>query len=154
MSETKDQIAAERDQLRAENENLRGQLSAAGAGRAYQPAAQFILSEGNRQELLQHGVTTIGGRRATREQVAEATRGNPTYANVDLGDRDPDPQPAGRPVAGVPGVDFVYPSVAPGLIDPDVAGLPGISGPPATEADLAPPAADPVVPLEHVDDQE
>lgn len=159
MSETKDQIAEERDRLRLENEQLRGQLAAAGAGRAYAPAAQFILSEGNRQELLAHGVTTIGGRRVTREQVEEATAGNDRYANVDLGDVDPDAQPAGRPNLGIPGVDYVYPSVRPGRIDPAVAGTPGINGPAATAEDMAearelePPAGDPADVLRADDDE-
>jgi len=161
MAETKDEIAAERDRLRQENENLRGQLAASGAGRAYQPAAQFILSEGNRQELLTYGATTIGGRRVTRDEVEQATAGNSRYANVDLGDTDPPAAlPGGRQSMAVPGVDYVYPSVAPGRIDPAVAGTPGINGPAATEeemrqaADLTPAESDPADLLADDDDDE
>jgi hypothetical protein len=154
MAETKEDIAAARDALQRENEQLRGQLAAAGAGRAYQPAAQFVLSEGNRQELLAHGVTVIGGRRVTRDEVEAAVAGNPAYDGVDLGDTDPVEQPAaGRRSAGVLGVDFIYPSVAPGYIDPAVAGTPGINGPPATEIPALDNDLPPEVPLEFAGEQ-
>jgi hypothetical protein len=137
MAETKEAIAAERDRLRRENENLRGQLAAAGAGRANTTTAQFVLTEGNRQDLLARGETVIGGRRYTREQVEDAIEGNPDYDRVDLGDRDPDPATAGVARGpAVPGVDYIYPSVLPGRIDPKVAGTPGINGPAATEQEM------------------
>jgi hypothetical protein len=132
MTELKDDIAAERDELRAENERLRAQLAAAGGSpRAYQPAQQFQLSEGDRQELVTRGVVTINGRRMTREDVENEL--DEDQRGVDLGDADP--VDAGAPGVGersaIRGVDYVYPSVAPGLIDPDVAGTPGINGPAA-----------------------
>jgi hypothetical protein len=138
MAETKEEIAAERDDLREQNErqtaeieNLRGQLAASGAAaRTYAPSQQFALSEGDRQELVQRGVVNIGGRRMSREQVAAALPDS--YANVDLGTAEPadgDLQDAER--SKIRGVDFVYPSVEPGLIDPKVAGTPGINGPSA-----------------------
>lgn len=128
--ETKDQIAAERDQLRAENAALRGQLTAAGRG-GYQPAQRFALSEGDRQELEMNGVAVIGGRRMTREDVLEALGPD---SQVEIAeppaDRDQRQTVAGaRAASAIPGVDFVYPSVEPGFIDPAVAGTPGISGP-------------------------
>lgn len=141
MAETKDQIAEERDRLKAENETLRAQLAAAG-GRM--PAAQhtFQLSEGQRQELVQNGVVNVGGRMLTADEVRE--RLGDDQRDLDLGDA---PVPSwyvpGREGSAVAGVDFVYPSVAPGQIDPKVAGLPGINGPAATEKQ-APPADDPI----------
>jgi hypothetical protein len=132
MSETKDEIAAERDALRAENENLRGQLAAAGAQRQTAAPVQhrFTLSEGQRAELEMYGVTTSGGRRVTREQVAAMLQDD--QQGVELGDGDPVPTGVPeRPQTAIPGVDFVYPSVKPGYLDPAVAGRPGLSGPAA-----------------------
>lgn len=127
MSETKEDIAAERDALRAENAELRK----AAAGRpatAPQVQHRFVLSEGDRQELVARGVVNINGRRMTREDV-EAELGD-DQLDVDLGDAQPaDTERPAR--AAVEGVDFIYPSVAPGLIDPAVAGTPGINGPAA-----------------------
>lgn len=137
MAETKEDIAAERDQLRAENEELRRKLRAAmdQAGRQAAPGPvapqqMFQLSEGDRQELVAHGWLNVGGRLRTRDEVRDMLGGD--QRNVDLGDREPDPLPVGiRRDSAVPGVDYVYPSVAPGQIDPKVAGTPGISGPAA-----------------------
>lgn len=142
MSETKDEIAAERDQLRAENENLRGQLAASGVRRPAPVSHEFMLSEGQRQELLTNGVTTIGGVRTTREDIER--RLSTRQADVELGDAEPVDGGVGVRVQGnTPGVDFVYPSVYAGAIDPAVAGTPGISGP-AAYTDEAPPAPDTV----------
>jgi hypothetical protein len=149
MSETKDEIAADRDRLQAENENLRGQLAAAGATRTagQAPPAQhrFQLSEGDRQELEIRGVVNIGGRLWTRDEVlAEMARTGPDAAGhndqsaVEIAEApegtriDPGLLP-GRTGPGIAGVDFVYPSVERGKIDPAVAGTPGISGPAAGE---------------------
>jgi len=133
--ELKDDIAAERDALKAENERLKAQLAAIGqATRAYAPAQTFQLSEGDRQELIAHGVVNVGGVAMTRDDV-RAKLGD-DQQNVDLGTAEIDPATAAamqqhRPQGAQPGVDFVYPSVAPGQIDPAVAGTPGISGPAA-----------------------
>jgi hypothetical protein len=146
MSETKESIAAERDQLREENAALRAQLAAAGQPRgAYQPAQTFQLSEGERQELERYGVANVGGRRMTREEVF-AKLGD-DQQTVEIGEPSPaldqrDSPLATRPQSAVPGVDYVYPSVAPGEIDPAVAGTPGISGPPATNTTGRRPADD------------
>jgi hypothetical protein len=129
MAETKDDITAERDALRAENENLRGQLAAAGTNRSAAPQHRFVLSEGNRAELVTYGVTNINGRRMTREDV-EAELGDGQHG-VDLGEATPVDAPVPARGGAVEGVDFIYPSVAPGQIDPAVAGLPGINGPAA-----------------------
>jgi hypothetical protein len=133
MAENLQAVAAERDALRAENENLRGQLSAAGAaqpGTAAPVQHQFVLSEGHRQELATTGVANINGRLMTAAQVrAELGEGQ---KKVEIPDVKPTVQvPPTREKSAVPGVDFVYPSVAPGLIDPKVAGTPGINGPSA-----------------------
>lgn len=147
MSETKDDIAAERDALRAENENLRGQLAAAGAtttaGRAAPAQHRFQLSEGDRQELELRGVVNIGGRMMTRDEVlAEIADAGPDgQGNNDQGAVEIAEAPEATRVdlsklpdrtgPGVEGIDFVYPSVERGKIDPDVAGTPGINGPSA-----------------------
>jgi hypothetical protein len=146
VSETKDDIAAERDALRAENEKLRGQLAAAGAAavaRPYAPAYRFQLSEGDRQELEIRGVVNIGGRLMTKAEVeAEIAKagadaqGRNDQSSVEIADApeatriDPGTLPT-RTGPGVAGVDFVYPSVERGKIDPAVAGTAGINGPAA-----------------------
>lgn len=135
MAETKDDIAAERDQLRAENENLRGQLAAAGVRRGVQ-RQEFILSEGEAAELRAQGVANIGGRRMTTAQVRERL-GADQEATVDLGDVPAVDEAAWAQRqdrgAGIEGVDYIYPSVRPGAIDPAVAGTPGINGPSADD---------------------
>lgn len=144
MAETKDEIAAQRDALLAENENLRGQLAAAG-GRVVRPQHTFMLSEGARQELQLYGVTNIDGRRWTIDEV-RAKLAEQEQDGVEIADPDPSVARTAavglRPQGKTPGVDFVYPSVAPGQIDPAVAGLPGINGPAAPS--VAPDQADPV----------
>lgn len=129
MAETKEEIAAERDALRAENENLRGQLAAAGVRRTV-PQHTFMLTEGQRQELEATGLTVVGGREVTIAEVREMLP--ESQSNVVIEDpRHPQrPLPVARREA-VRGVDFIYPSVAPRQIDPEVAGTPGISGPAA-----------------------
>ena len=142
MSETKDQIAEARDALRAENEPLRGQLAAAGVRRGGPVSHEFVLSEGERQELLTTGVTTHNGVRLTREDVERklTTR----QADLELGDVDPAAALPGRPATNIPGFDYVYPSVQRGAIDPAVAGTPGINGPAAGSPDAPPVPASPV----------
>lgn len=117
------------------NENLRGQLAAAGAARQTgQVVREFALSEGDRQELEVYGVVNIDGRQYTTDQVRKELAKNPRYANVEIEDA-PDAtrrEPTSRTeLAGVRGIDYVYPSVSPGRIDPAVAGTPGINGPSA-----------------------
>lgn len=130
MAETKDDIAAERDALREENNRLKAQLAAAGGStQPYAPAQTFQLSEGDRQELAANGVVNVAGRMRTADEVRAMLPEN--QAGVDLGTAVvPDHiRPVGREPGATPGVDYVYPSVAPGQIDPAVAGTPGISGP-------------------------
>lgn len=152
-NETKEQIAEERDRLRGEVADLRKRLSSAGVnpavGRAAVPQHVFVLSEGDRLELEQRGVVNIGGRLMTKDDVeAEIARadnpdGNNDQSGVEIG--EPHGEAAKRAAAaaaqqavdrgpGIRGVDFVYPSVEAGKIDPAVAGTPGISGPPADES--------------------
>jgi hypothetical protein len=141
MPETKDDIARERDELKRENESLR---RAAGANRpgVWQPT-RFLLTEGDRQELEMFGVATIGGRRLTIDEVREKVAGT-DQADVQLNDPTPEMDRRGELTgagathpAGIRGFDFVYPSVAPGQIDPAVAGTPGINGPAADVDDVA-----------------
>lgn len=143
MTELKEDIAAERDRLREENENLRGQLAAAGARPAGTRRVEFQLSEGERQELLAHGVVNVGGVRMTREDVEE--RLGEHQDGIDLGDAEPvDAALAAErgPRGAIRGVDFIYPSVRPGEIDPAVAGTPGINGPAATDVPTSAAAVD------------
>lgn len=138
MAETKDDIAGERDQLRAENNALKAQLEQAGrAAAAYRPAQTFQLSEGDRQELEIRGVVNVGGRLMTKADVEEAMavagQRGVTIADAPEATKVSD-QVLGDAAArgdGIRGVDYVYPSVAAGKLDPAVAGTPGISGPPA-----------------------
>lgn len=134
MTEILKDVAAERDALRAENENLRGQLSAASATRPGVAAPvqhQFVLNEGQRQELIANGVANVGGRLLTAEQVRAKL--GPDQQGVEIPDAKTTIEvPPARDRTAVAGVDFVYPSVAPGEIDPKVAGTPGINGPAAS----------------------
>jgi hypothetical protein len=133
MAETKDDIAAERDKLREENNRLKAQLAAAGGSvQPYAPQQTFQLSEGDRQELAARGIVNVGGRMRTADEVREMLPDS--QRDVDLGSAPvPDYYRAGREQGTTPGVDFVYPSVGPGQIDPAVAGTPGISGPAADD---------------------
>jgi hypothetical protein len=124
------------DRLRAENAELRRQLAAVG-GRVQQPQHVFQLSEGDRQELEIRGVVNIGGRLMTtaevREALADAGEDGVKVADAPEGTRvDPAllPDVTGP---GVRGIDYVYPSVERGFIDPAVAGTPGINGPSADD---------------------
>jgi hypothetical protein len=133
MSETKDEIAAERDQLRAENENLRGQLVAAGAGRPGTAAPaqhRFFLTEGERQELELNGNAVVGGKLMTTEQVRAKLSGD--FADVEIADATNVREvPSAHDRPKVAGIDYIYPSVAYGELDPAVAGTPGFNGPAA-----------------------
>jgi hypothetical protein len=121
--------------LEAENRRLRAQLAAAGrpAGAAT-PAHTFQLSEGDRQELEIRGVINYGGRVMTKADVEKAMR-EAGQEGVEIADAPAETKVAVGPNVdtgpGVRGIDFVYPSVARGQIDPAVAGTPGISGPAA-----------------------
>jgi hypothetical protein len=125
--------------LRQENARLREQLATAG-GRVVQPEHTFQLSEGDRQELEIRGVVNIGGRMMTKDDV-EAAMSAAGQRGVEIADApeatkvDPALIEA-RGGKGVAGVDYVWPSVERGKIDPAVAGTPGISGPSA-DADKA-----------------
>lgn len=126
---TRVQDKSELERLRDENRQLRAQLTAAGVGpRVQQPAHTFELSEGARQELAMNGQTNVNGVMRTREEVTKMLGDD--QADVDLGDAE---APVGTPKqerrSAIRGVDFVYPSVEPGYIDPAVAGTPGINGP-------------------------
>lgn len=139
MAETKDDISAERDALREENERLKAQLAAVGrpAG-VVAPQQTFELSEGDRQELVARGAANIRGRLRTRDEVRDMLPAD--QSGVELGDGPVDPAlqtliDRQAPREGIPGVTHVWPSVAPGEIDPAVAGTPGISGPAAKEPD-------------------
>ena len=134
MAELKEDIERERDALREENENLRGQLAAAGAARPGLAAPvqhRFELSQGQLADLESFGVTNVGGRQVTTDEVRGMLTGNQSGLQIADASAPVAVAPVRERQAAVPGVDFVYPSVAPGQIDPAVAGTPGISGPAA-----------------------
>jgi hypothetical protein len=139
MAETKEEIAADRDRLAAENTALKAQLAAAGRPGVASAQHTFQLSEGDRQELEIRGVVNIGGRLMTKADVVKAMRdADAGQEGVEIADA-----PEGTRIEptrlgdlsgpGVRGVDFVYPSVERGKIDPAVAGTPGINGPAAAK---------------------
>ncbi|SCF22654.1 hypothetical protein [Micromonospora mirobrigensis] len=127
MSETKDEIAAERDQLRAENEQLRGQLTTAGVPRLENEAAprRPFLSEGERQELETYGVTNspFTGQRLQADEVRAELATSDDQQGVEIGEAAPGlarEVPPTRERTPIEGVDYVWPSVAPGVLADDV----------------------------------
>lgn len=123
--------------LRAENARLRQQVLASGQQPAGPAQAQhtFTLTEGDRQELELYGVATIGGRLMTVEDARAAAEGAGLEVTIEEPsealDRRAQVATEQGERAAVRGFDYVYPSVAPGQIDPKVAGTPGINGPAA-----------------------
>lgn len=131
LIEERDKLLVELKAKTAEVESLRGQLAAAGAGRVVAPVHTFELNQGQLAELETSGVTNVNGRQVTTDQVRGMLSGG--QANLPIRDASNPVTPAtvvGRRGAAY-GVDYVYPSVEPGRIDPAAAGQPGISGPPA-----------------------
>lgn len=126
----------ELQRLRAENERLRTQFAAAGIPQrpGVLPAPKPFLTEGERQDLITFGVTTdvhTGQRlnlHQARERYPDADLADATDTAVANADRD-NTDDVEHP--GIRGVDYVWPSVEPGKIDPAVAGTPGINGPAA-----------------------
>lgn len=123
--------------LEADNARLRAQLAVAGrpAG-AVAPEHTFQLSEGDRQELEIRGVINYGGRVMTKDDVEKAMARS-GQRGVEIADAPAETRVALDPSVdmgpGIRGIDFVYPSVERGKIDPAVAGTPGINGPAADE---------------------
>lgn len=119
-----------KDELQAENTALKAQLAAAGRTPRVQGPQHLFLSEGDRQELERTGYLNVGSRRLNREQVLAEL--GPDQQGVEIG--EPTAEVTAPPVpapTNIRGFDFVYPSVSRGLIDPAVAGTPGINGPAA-----------------------
>jgi hypothetical protein len=141
---TKDELADQLAAAQAENASLRAQLAAPGTTRPYQAPYTFQLSEGDRQELEAHGAVNIGGRMMTKDDVVKAMAAA-GQKGVEIADApeatriDASALPGRGP--GIAGIDFVYPSVERGKIDPKVAGTPGINGP-AADAPTTTPAAE------------
>jgi hypothetical protein len=128
--QTKADLEAEIARLTKDNENLRGQLAAAGAR---PPAAQhqFLLSEGQRQELALNGNVLVNGQYLTADQVVSKLGPDQQGLELDVPDKARElPREVTRDK--VAGIDYVYPSVAYGQVDPAVAGQPGVHGPAAT----------------------
>ena len=125
-----DAARAERDELKAQLFNLGGPVRT-----PIVPVHRFAVSEGERQELEMYGVATVNGRLMSTEEVRKAA----AAVGLAIVIKDAAPElkrelPVRVEREGVYGVDYVYPSVAPGLIDPRVAGTPGVSGPAAPAA--------------------
>lgn len=139
MTENIKDVAAERDALRAqlselvvERDALRRKLTAAGTvGRVAAPAHTFQLSQAQLSELEIYGVTNVDGVQRTTAEVRGMLTGNQSRIKIKDASNPQEPVRAGGERSAVYGVDYVYPSVAPGKIDPAVAGTPGISGPSA-----------------------
>jgi hypothetical protein len=133
MAETKDELQRRVDELQADNEKLRGQLATA-TGRTVPAPAPFALTEGDRQELEARGYATVGGRVITTEEARKLAPGV-EIRDVDGALAEERDRVVGAlrtaPGGNVRGVDYVWPSVERGGIDPTVAGVPGISGPAA-----------------------
>lgn len=124
MALTKAELEERAARLEADNERLRGQLATAGAGQRIAQATPRTpwLSEGERQELEAYGaaVSPFTGQRVTADEAREA------YPDVEIREAKPGAVRAAGPAprrTAQPreGVDFVYPSVAPGQLADDVA---------------------------------
>jgi hypothetical protein len=122
MSETKDDIAAQRDALQADNERLRGELAAARVGAA-SPARVTLatpdpnfLCEGDRQALEINGVVNSAttGRQLLASDFDIEVKTEQGRENL----RRAQAQTA-QEREGIRGVDFVYPSVARGVLAAD-----------------------------------
>jgi hypothetical protein len=100
--------------LRAENERLRGQLAASGADRrlSRNRSTRPFLSEGERADLELNGVTNSP---FTGERLNAAAEGVDMVRDPQVADLPP---VRTQPTQGVEGFDYVYPSVAPGVLDP------------------------------------
>lgn len=130
-------------ELEAENTRLKGDLAAASTRRPY-VAAVPQLTEGDRLQAEQLGYATVGGVVYTRDELVAklkewgqegVTIGQPAPAQREeaarlVGALRQDKDAATSP-EGIRGFTHVWPSVAPGRIDPTVAGLPGVNGPSA-----------------------
>lgn len=104
--------------LRAENERLRGQLAASGADRrlSQNRATRPFLSEGERQDLELNGVTNSP---FTGERLTAEGEGVEQVRDAQVADLPPVRTASTQ---GVEGFDYVYPSVAPGVLDPKLTG--------------------------------
>ena len=87
MAETRAELEARVADLEQENAQLRRQLAGATvAGQPGQAQHRFELSEAARQELVDHGETSVGGQLKTRAEVRELL--GPNQQNVDIGADD------------------------------------------------------------------
>lgn len=118
---------AELAALRAENDRLKGQLAQATARTPNVQAAKPYLTEGERQELITFGRSGDLNLKTAKERFPDADLSGATDVARKASTEDETRTERGA----VRGVDFVYPSVRPGFIDPEVAGTPGINGPAA-----------------------
>lgn len=124
MAPTKDELEAENAQLREELDRTRGQLTEARAGLGgvqrvtFPTSPGFQLSEGIRQDLEQQGVARDPNTGAellasdfdveVRTAAGRLNLEQAQQRRAKLGDRP-----------GIRGVDYVYPSVAPGVLAAD-----------------------------------
>lgn len=125
MSETnptKEALAARNDALVSENETLRGELAAARAGGA-SPARVTLaapdpkfLCEGDRQALEVNGVvnSSLTGRQLLASDFGIKVKTEQGQENLRRAQAE-----TSEERAGIRGVDFVYPSVARGVLAAD-----------------------------------
>lgn len=113
--------------LRAENDRLKGQLAQATARTANVAPAKPYLTEGERQELITFGRSGGLNLKTAAKKFPEADLSGTTEVARKASTED---ELKGER-SSIRGFDFVYPSVAPGVLDPAVVGEPGITGPAA-----------------------
>jgi hypothetical protein len=145
MPETKDDLTAQRDTLLAENERLRGELAAARVGAA-SPARVTLatpdpnfLCEGDRQALEINGVvnSATSGKQLLASDFGVTVKTEQGRENLKRAQAQ-----TTQEREGIRGVDFVYPSVARGVLAADA---PVRGAQPAS-------AAEPVAPVAGADD--
>lgn len=127
MTETKADLEARVADLEAERDQLHGQLAAATAatpGPVQAAPRRPFLSEAERAELELRGQTTspFTGEPLTRDQVLEELAQSDDQQGVEIAEPSPGlvaELPKTRERKPIEGVDYIWPSVAPGVLAAD-----------------------------------